>query len=50
MTPHIRSEDMRLEPTLNVTPEGSLTDIPNVMERETIGMSSETADMDFPNT
>ena len=44
------SEDMRLEPTLNVTPEGSLTDIPTVMEREAIGMSSETACMDFPNT
>ena len=46
--PH--SEDMRLEPTLNVTPEGSLTDIPTVMEREAIGTSSETAYMDFPNT
>ena len=41
---------MRLEPTLNVTPEGSLTDIPTVMEREAIGTSSETAYMDFPNT
>ena len=44
------SEDMRLEPTLNVTPEGLLTDIPTVMEREAIGTSSETAYMDFPYT
>ena len=51
MTPHTPlSEDMRLEPTQNITPEGSLTDIPTVMEREAIGMSSETAYMDFPNT
>ena len=50
LTPHTpRSEDMRLEPTLNVTPEGSLTEFSSVMERETIGMSSETAYMDFPN-
>ena len=58
--PHTpRSEDMRLEPTLNVTPEGSLADIPTVvkrttgeqlLERETLGTSSETAYMDFPNT
>ena len=41
---------MRLEPTLYLTPEGSLTDIPTVMEREAIGTSSETAYMDFPNT
>ena len=41
---------MRLEPTLNVTPEGLLTDIPTVMEREAIGTSSETAYMDFPYT
>ena len=50
---------MRLEPTLNVTPEGSLTDIPTVvrretgeqaLDRETLGTSSETAFMDFPNT
>ena len=41
---------MRLEPTLNITPEGSLTDIPTVMEREALGTSSETAYMDFPNT
>ena len=51
MTPHTpKSEDMRLEPTLNVTPEGSLTDIPTVVKRETLGTSSETAYMDFPNT
>ena len=37
------NEDMRLEPTLNVTPEGLLTDIPTVMERDIIGTSSETA-------
>ena len=50
---------MRLEPTLNVTPEGSLTDIPTVvrretgeqaLERETMVTSSGTAYMDFPNT
>ena len=50
---------MRLEPTLNVTPEGLLTDIPTVvrreigeqaLDRETLGTSSETAYMDFPNT
>ena len=60
LTPHTpRSEDMRLEPTLNVTLEGSLTDIPTVvrgetgehaLKRETLGTSSETAYMDFPNT
>ena len=60
LTPHTpRSEDMRLEPTLNVTPEGCLTDIPTVvrreireqaLDRETLGTSSETAYMDFPNT
>ena len=60
LTPHTpRSKDMRLEPTLNVTPEGPLTDIPTVMrreieeqalDRETLNTSSETAYMDFPNT
>ena len=54
-----RSEDMKLEPSLNVTPEGSLTDIPTVVKRktreqllegETLGTSSETAYMEFPNT
>ena len=51
LTPNTpRSEDMRLERTLNITSEGSLTDIPTVMEREALDMSSETAYMDFPNT
>ena len=60
LTPHTpRSEDMKLEPTLNVTPEGSLVDIPTVIKRETreqepegemLGTSSETAYMEFPNT
>ena len=54
-----RGEDMRLEPSLNVTPEGSLTDIPTVVKRETreqaqeeelLGMSSETTYMEIPNT
>ena len=48
--PTPRSEDMRLEPTLHTTPEGSMTNIPTVMEREALGTSSETAYMDFPNT
>ena len=60
LTPHTpRSEYMRLEPSLNVTPEGSLVDIPTIVrretrdqvpERETLGTSSETAYMEFPNT
>ena len=51
LTPHMLcSEDMMLEPTLNVTPEGSSIDMPTIMEREAIGTSSETAYMDFPNT
>ena len=60
LTPHTpRSEDMRLEPSLNVTPEGSLVDIPTVMKRETgeqipegdlLGTSSETTYMEIPNT
>ena len=60
LTPHTpRSEDMKLEPSLNVTPEGSLVDIPTVVKRETreqvlegemLGTSSETAYMEFPNT
>ena len=50
---------MKLEPSLNVTPEASLVDIPTVVKRETreqvpegetLGMSSETAYMEFPNT
>ena len=36
LTPNMpRSEDMRLEPSLNVTPEGSLADMPTVVKRET---------------
>ena len=60
LTPHTpKSEDMKLEPSLNVTPEGSLVDIPTVVKRETreqvpeeetLGTSSETAYMEFPNT
>ena len=60
LTPHTpRSEDMKLEPSLNATPEGSLVDIPTVVRRETkeqvpegetLGTSSETAYMEFPNT
>ena len=54
-----RGEDMRLEPSLNVTPEGSLTDIPTVIKREKkeqgpdeelLGTSSETMYMEIPNT
>ena len=54
-----KSEDMKLKLSLNVTPEGSLVDIPTVVrretreqmpERETLGTSSETAYMEFPNT
>ena len=60
MTSHTpRSEDMRLEPTQNVTLEESLTGIPTVvrretgeqaLERETLGTSSETVYMDIPST
>ena len=54
-----RSEDMRLKPSLNVTPEGSLVDIPTVIKRETgeqvpegelLGTSSETTYMEIPDT
>ena len=50
---------MRLEPSLNVAPEGSLTDIPTVIKREMreqapegdmLGTSSETTYMEIPNT
>ena len=50
---------MRLEPSLNVTPEGSLADIPTAVEREKkeqvpeeelLGTSSETTYMEIPNT
>ena len=60
LTPHTpRSEDMRLEPSLNVTPEGSLVDISTVIKRETqeqvpegelLGTSSETTYMEIPDT
>ena len=54
-----RCEEMRLEPSLNVTPEGSLVDIPAAVDRERknqipekglLGISSETTYMDIPNT
>ena len=54
-----RSEDTRIEPSLNVTPEGSLVDIPTVIKREIreqvpegdlLGTSSETTYMEIPNT
>ena len=54
-----RHEDMRLEPSLNVTPEGSLADIPAAVERERknqlpegglLGTSSETTYMEIPDT
>ena len=50
---------MRLEPSLNVTPEGSLTDIPTVVKKETkeqvpegemLGTSSETTYLEIPGT
>ena len=60
LTPNTpRSQDMRLEPSLNVTPEGSLADIPTVIKKETreqvpegelLGTSSETTYMEIPNT
>ena len=60
LTPHTpKTEDMKLESTLNITPEGSLTDIPMVVKRETrehvpegetLGTSSETTYMEFPDT
>ena len=52
-------EDMRLEPSLNVTPEGSLADIPAAVERDRknqvpeeglLGTSSETMYMEIPDT
>ena len=54
-----RHEDMRIEPSLNVTPEGSLADIPVAIERERkghvpeeelLGTSSETTYMEIPDT
>ena len=50
---------MKLELSLNVTPKGSLVDIPTVIQRETrehvpegdlLGTSSETTYMEIPNT
>ena len=50
---------MRLEPSLNVTPEGSLADIPAAVERERknqvpekglLGTSTETTYMEIPDT
>ena len=50
---------MKLEPSLNVTPEGSLADIPTVVKTETreqvlegdlLGTSSETTYMEIPDT
>ena len=54
-----RHEDMRIEPSLNMTPEGSLADIPTAVEKEKkshvpeegqLGTSSETMYMEIPNT
>ena len=59
-----RHEDMRLDPTLNVTPEGSLMDLPAAVgdiaedrerkyqlpEEGVLGTSSEMAYMDIPHT
>ena len=65
MTPTTpRHDDMRLDPTLNVTPEGSLVNLPvavghmaedrerknQLAEEELQGTSSETAYMDIPDT
>ena len=65
MTPTTpRCEDMRLDLTLNVTPEGSLVDLPaavsnmaedrarknHLPEEGLQGTSSETAYMDIPDT
>ena len=57
MTPTTpKCEDMRLEPSLNITPEGSLADIPAAIERERKnqvpeeGTSSETTYMEIPDT
>ena len=54
-----RCEDMRLEPSLNITPKGSLADIPAAVDRERknqvpeeglLGTSSETMYMEIPDT
>ena len=53
-----RDEDMRIEPSLNVTPEASLVDISTAVERrkkdqvpeeELLGTSLETTYMEIPN-
>ena len=50
LTPHMpKSEDMNLEWSLNITPEGSLVGIPTVIKRDTLGASTETAYMEYPN-
>ena len=50
---------MQIEPSLNVTPKGSLADIPTAVKREKndqvleeghLGTSSETTYMEIPNT
>ena len=49
LMPHTpRSEDMNLEQSLNITPEGSLGDIPTIVKRETLDVSTETAYREFP--
>ena len=41
LMPHTpRSEDMNLEQSLHITPEGSLEDIPTIVKRETLGTSN----------
>ena len=54
-----RCEDMRIEPSLNITPKGSLADIPAAIERERrshvpeeeqLGTSSGTMYMEIPDT
>ena len=50
LTPHTpRSEDMRLEQSLTVTPEGPLITIPAAVQRETLDMSSKITYMEYPN-
>ena len=60
LTPNTpRDEDMRIEPSLNVIPEGSLANIPTTVKRERkshvpkggqLGTLSETMYMEIPNT
>ena len=53
-----RHEDMRIEPSLNITPKGSLADIPAAIERDRkshvpeeglLGTSTETMYMEIPD-